>query len=358
MPIYTDKKSKRLYIQFDFQGKTYKKRLPEKIKKCEAEKLETKFKNDLFFEANGIKVKKDISFEDFLMDYFLPFAEAHYVKGSFDNVGVLCQSALPFFGGKKMRSITAANVETFKNFRSSKKTKHGTDRKPATVVRELGVISKIFSFAIKNEFLDFNPCSRVERPVFENLQDQIISSEKINVFLSSFESVWARDVTVLILNTGLRQNDALGLRKFNIDFERGIIRLLQGKTARKVEIPMNTVVIELIKQRWHNGSNLIFPSPKTGKQGTSIKKALEGACKRAGIEKFGTRVLRRTFGTMLDELNYSPSVQAKLLGHKDLRSINRYGRGKNILREAVEALPQVNPARILPLTKHKQLKEL
>lgn len=107
-------------------------------------------------------------------------------------------------------------------------------------------------------------------------------------------------------------------------------------------IPMNDRVQEIIRARWQNGSELIFPSPKTGKQGTSIKSALKGACERAKISKLGTRVLRRTFGTMLEELNFSSTVQAKLLGHGDLRSLNRYGRGKKILREAVEALPKTN----------------
>lgn len=57
-PIYTDKKTKRLYIQFDFLGQTYKKRLPEKTTKSEAARLETKHKNKLFFETNGVEAKR------------------------------------------------------------------------------------------------------------------------------------------------------------------------------------------------------------------------------------------------------------------------------------------------------------
>jgi integrase len=181
----------------------------------------------------------------------------------------------------------------------------------------------------------------------------VLSINQIELFLNSFRSDWARDVAVLILNTGLRQNDALGLKKFNVDLESGVIRLLQGKTGRRVEIPLNDVVESLIRARWHNGSDLVFPSPKTGRRGTSIKKALEGASKRAGIDKLVTRVLRRTFGTILNEMNYSSQVIAKLLGHGDLRSVHRYERGTRILRDAVEALPNTNPAKILPITCQK-----
>jgi integrase len=348
MSVLLDKKTNRLFIKFNFQGKTYKKRLPKEMTKKEAEKIEVAFKNKLFFEANGIVPKKDIIFEDFLSDYFLPFAIKHYTEDSYENVKIICKCLLKFVKGISMRRITAAEIERFKNFRQNLKTKHGTERKPATVIRELGVVSKIFSFAIKNEFLEFNPCRRVEKPVFDNLQDDVLPIDRIAVFLESFESKWGRDIAVLILNTGLRQNDALNLKKFNVDWNRGVIKLLQGKTKRKVEIPMNSTVQALLRSRLRNGHELFFPSPKTGQAGKSIKKALKGACDRAKIPVVGARTLRRTFGTMLDELNYNESTVAKLLGHTDLRSVHRYKRGKDILREAVESLESGNCANSVP----------
>jgi integrase/recombinase XerD len=354
MPIYTDKKTKRLYIQFDFQGETLKKRLPEKTTKREAEKIETKWKHQLFFEASEIVAANDILFEDFLVDYFLPFAEQNHSKVTFDAEVQICKSALTFLRGKKMRQVKAADVEKFKNFRTNLLTQHKKPRRPATIVREMSIISKIFSLAIKNDFLDFNPCSRVEKPKFDNIQNKILSYKDEAIFFASFESDWARDICLLVLNTGLRQNDALGLSKFNVDWDLRIIRLVQGKTQRVVEIPMNETVYELLNKHRHNGSDLFFPSPKTGKQGVSVKKACLGASQRAKIGHIMIRDLRRTFGTRLDELNYNDSTVAKLLGHSDLRSVHRYKRGKNILREAVEALESRNPAKILPLAKKEK----
>ena len=72
-----------------------------------------------------------------------------------------------------------------------------------------------------------------------------------------------------------------------------------------------------------------------------------GACARAKIEPLTIRDLRRTFGTRLCELNVNTTVTARLLGHTDLRSVHRYERGKEIMREAVELLD--NPTKILPL---------
>ena len=56
------------------------------------------------------------------------------------------------------------------------------------------------------------------------------------------------------------------------------------------------------------------------------------------------RDLRQTFRMQLDKSNYNDSTIAKLLGHSDHRSVHRYKRGKDILREAVNSLEKQNPA--------------
>lgn len=103
------------------------------------------------------------------------------------------------------------------------------------------------------------------------------------------------------------------------------------------------------------GSDLLFPSPKNGQQGTSVKKAMFGASARAKIEPLTIRDLRRTFGTRLCELNVNSTVTARLLGHSDSRSVHRYERGKEIMREAVGLLE--NPAKILPLARKSKTKK-
>lgn len=356
MAVYTDKKTKRLFIQFDFHGETIKRRLPKGTKKKDAERLETKLKNDLLFESFGIEKRKEITFENFLIEYFLPFAETHYSKEGFKTVVVICKDVLKFLKGLQIRRITASDIEKFKTHRQNLPTKHGKIRQPATIHREMNIISKVFSVAVKNDFIDYNPCSRVELPAYSNFQDKIIPLDKLRSFLDNFYSDWARDVSITILNTGLRQKDVLGLSKFSVDFENKVIRLIQGKTRREVKIPMNSLVFDVLMKRKDNGSELFFPSPKTGRQGTSVKTALAGAAARAKLGRVGTRVLRRSFATWLSELNYSSNVKAKLLGHSDNRSVVRYERETGILKEAVDSLANTTSAKILPATLKLKIK--
>jgi integrase len=119
-----------------------------------------------------------------------------------------------------------------------------------------------------------------------------------------------------------------------VDLISQLIRLIQGKTKRAVEIPMNNTVQTLIKSRWHNGNDFLSSSPKNRQQGIPVKKAMLGASLRAKIEPITIRDLKRTFGTRLCELNVNTTVTVRLPEHGDLRSVHRYERGKEIMREA------------------------
>jgi integrase len=341
--IYTDKKNGRLFVQFDYQGQTYKFRLPDGTTQKQAEKFETKKKSELFFEAHGVSERKETLYEDFLVDIYLPFIESNRCKTTFDQAVIVCRSSLKFLKGRTFRSIRPADIEKFKTYRMNLPTIHDRERSGSTIAKEISHISKVFSMAIRNDLCEYNPCSRVELPQFDNVQDKVLRPEDEERLFAEFKSDWARDVCKVILNTGLRQNDILGLTKFQVDWQAGDIVLVQGKTRKRVVIPMNETVQKIVREWWDKtpGSNLIFPSPKTGQQGKSIRKAFNAACGRIGIEKLGSRDARRSFGTRLHELKYDDMTVAQLLGHKDLRSVHRYKRGTEVKRAAVQDLEKV-----------------
>jgi integrase len=348
MGIYTDKRNGRLFVQFDYQGNTYKFRLPAGTTVKQAEKFETKKKSELFFEAHGVSERKETLYEDFLVEVYLPFIEKNRCADTFDQCVRICKDSLKFFKGRSIRSLKPADIEKFKTHRMHlPKYDHkaedytGGPRAASTIAKEISHISKMFNMAIKNDLCEYNPCSRVEMPRFDNVQDDVVDPIDEEQFYAAFRSDWAAAVARVIENTGLRQNDILGLTKFQVNWQTLEIVLVQGKTVDKVRIPMNETVQAIIRKWWddHAESELVFPSPKTGKRGTSIKKAVAGAARRAGLSvKVGSRVLRRTFGTRLHELGYDDMTVAGLLGHRDLRSVHRYKRGTQIKRTAVQDL--------------------
>ena len=338
MSIYTDKAG-RMFVQFDYKRQTHKQYLPVGSTRSQAAKLEVKMRSDLFFEANGMKPRHEVIFEHFVNDVYLPHVLANNGPEAFDRAEKLCIQSLPFFKGKPLRVIKPSDIEAFKSWRMKLPTMHDKIRKPSTVCRELAVISKMFGLAVNDDLCDYNPCSRIEKPKFDNLQNTVLEyADEEEFFLSfdKYQGTFARDVCRLVLNTGLSQKDALGLTVFNVDLQNRMINFTRGKTKRHVAIPLNDDAYAVCLPRVKHG--LLFPSPKTQKQATSVRSAMAGACRRAGIPTLTIFDLRRTFGTRLYESGADAITIAQLLGHAGLRMIPRYVRSSQNARNAVENL--------------------
>lgn len=345
MPVYRDTKTKRLYIEFQYRGFRYKERLPQGTTRATAEASEITAKNSLVLQSHGVPTKTDITFERFLKSYFGPHIDRHYSEDTLHKAIYVCKEAMPFFKGKAIRSIKPADVERFQAYRKGLKTRHGTLRKPATVLRELAVISALFSLAVKNDLCDYNPCSRVKKPTFDNIQDRLLEREDEDKFFKNMHSNWAKDICRFVLNTGLRQNDVMQLTRFGINREKRKLILIQGKTQRRLVVALNDAALEILNRRWHNGSKLLFPSPKSGTAKGSVRHAMTRACDRSGIPHVTIRDLRRTFATRGLEDGHDAWTVADALGHTSLRMIPRYVRSIKNKRKLVDSIgsPTMNP---------------
>jgi integrase len=350
MPVYLDSKTKRLFIKFTYKGDTVKRRLPEGMSRTDAAKLETKLKHEAFFDSHGLTDKAEVPvWERFVEDVYLEHVAANNSEGSLDKAIVICKAATKHFRGMAINQIKPADVERFKVERQNTQTRHGHRRKPATIHREMSIISRVFSLAVRNDHCFYNPCSRIDLPRFDNVQDAVLEMHQADLFFASFRNSLQRDIATVVIFTGLRQKDILGLEKKHVRMDANEIVTIQGKTQRRVRVPMNGVVRAIMEKRYELDGDLLFPSYRTGEQLKSIKNGIAFACQRAGLPKLGIRDLRRTFGTWLHELGYDDSTVASLLGHTDLRSVPRYKRGTEIKRTAVNDLEQIRARNVPPL---------
>ena len=130
-------------------------------------------------------------------------------------------------------------------------------------------------------------------------------------------------LVALALGTGMRRGELLNLSWPHVDFLRGVIHVVNTKTARDRIIPMSQRVREvLIEQRKTQKGDLVFASRRIAKRRAGeglvdVKKAFVAACEDAGIEDFHFHDLRHTFGTRLAEADCSEATIADLMGHSD-----------------------------------------
>jgi site-specific recombinase XerD len=74
-------------------------------------------------------------------------------------------------------------------------------RKPATVNREMCVLSKIFSLAVDAEILDDNPCRRVKKLRTANQRVRYLSNaEEEALFKALNGQDWVKNIIVMAIN--------------------------------------------------------------------------------------------------------------------------------------------------------------
>ena len=111
-----------------------------------------------------------------------------------------------------------------------------------------------------------------------------------------------------------------------MDFRDRIIRIIESKSGKGRILPMNSIVFEVLSAlRSQNGkSEFVFINPSTNKPYVDIKKAFNGACKKAGIDDFHLHDCRHSFASRLVKRGVDLIIVKELLGHASVVTTQRY----------------------------------
>lgn len=273
---------------------------------------------------------------DFVEETYLPWSKIH--KASYDDDVRTTSVLTDFFKGKNLRDIKPAMIEQFKAKRIA------AERAKATVNRELSVLSKVFTLAIRHEKADVNPCKSVERFALDNERVRYLTEdEEKRLFQAMGDNEQLKDIVTVALHTGMRRGEIFNLKWFDLDFERSLIQVRKTKTKLNRVVPMNSKIRKVLdKQR--RTSEFVFTSDKTGGRLRDVKKAFKTARVDAGIPDFQLRDLRHSCATRLADKGEELVTVAEILGHTDIRMTKRYSHGmQERKREALEKLVSFSP---------------
>lgn len=157
-----------------------------------------------------------------------------------------------------------------------------------------------------------------------------------------------RTILATAYGTGARVSELAHLRVQDIDSQRMIASIRQGKGRKDREIPLAPPLLELLRTYWrkYRPSGWLFPGGRSGHaiSKDSIEKVCAEACAKAGLSKHATpHSLRHAFATHLLEAGVHIRVIQELLGHKSLRTTARYAHltpeAVQFVREKLAALP-------------------
>ena len=142
--------------------------------------------------------------------------------------------------------------------------------------------------------------------------------------INSACNLFHRAMLMTVYSTGMRRAEMCQLKVADIDSDRMLIHIRQGKGRRDRDVPLSPKLLETLRQYWlwMKPKTYLFPGPITPKM---LWEACREAAQRAGITKaVRPHLLRHSFATHLLEGDADlPTLQA-LLGHADLKPTSIY----------------------------------
>ncbi len=294
---------------------TYDRKLAQAIEA----KIRTEIIEGSYFEK---LVGRKKTFRD-LMDRFM---KEHVPKVS-SSMQRGCKAKLnkhliPFFGDSNLLKITPKTIAEYKVLRND------AGAKPATINRELAMLSKAFSLAVKEwEWLKDNPLSKVPKEKEDNQRDRWLSIEEEKVLIDNSPK-WLKGLILFALHTGLRQEELLSLEWSRVSLVRKTILITKTKNDKPKTLPLNKIALDIINRRSKVRSiktDYVFLNRDGRKiNAACLRVAFYNVMRKAGIKNFRWHDLRHSHATRLAQAGVDIYKISKLLGHKDIKTTQRY----------------------------------
>jgi integrase/recombinase XerD len=179
----------------------------------------------------------------------------------------------------------------------------------------------------------------------------ILSEEEVARLIESASTSYHRVILMTLYGTGLRREELCRLKVTDVDSQRMVIHVRQGKGHKDRDVTLSPRLLEMLRAywKWRKPNIYLFPSyqrkrreqPITSK---TVYYAVREAARRAGIKKkVSPHLLRHSWATHLLERGTDLKTIQMLLGHFDLEATTIYlhlsQRHLQSVNNPIDALP-------------------
>ena len=267
-------------------------------------------------ETNGIK--QSYPFRTLFFKYYEEVGR--FKKGAEYDKGQLKVFDRKFgeLADKSIHDITPKDLTIWKNKRLKEVGAN-------TVIREIGLFSSVFSYAVQELFLiNTNPWAGVKKPSKPKPRHRRINSDEIDTLLSALSYKEGQVPTLpehyvawaflFALETAMRRGEILKMRREHI-FEK-YVHLPDTKNGEARNVPLTNKAKQLLTLIQHDSERII---PQTE---NAFRLMWERRKAKVGLSDIHFHDTRHEASTRLaNEQNLPFQVLAKMTGHKDINTL-------------------------------------
>lgn len=300
------------------------------------------------------------------LEYWLEnYAKANTGAKTFERYSEIVRgSIIPALGHHTLTKLQPLHIQAFYTEALTKGRKDGRGGLSPTTVKHIhGVLREALGHAVKWQLVARNVADAVEAPKKAWLQVEVLPEDEIRRLLKAAEGTPLHLAVLVLLTTGLRRGELLGLHWSDVDLNRGTmsvrhsveqtrdgIRLKAPKTARSrrmVLVPPVTVdalrrhKAEQGKHRLQLGEayrnqDLVFAAPDGGLPNPyALTDSFRRLVQRLGI-KAHLHTLRHCHATQMLLLGVHPKIASERLGHSSVdMTLNVYSHALPSMQQEV-----------------------
>ena len=194
---------------------------------------------------------------------------------------------------------------------------------PATVSQYVSALRFLFVKTLRRHFL----AEYIPFPKSRKRLPTVLSPEEVTRLIDAACNLYHRTLLMTLYSTAVRRAELCRLKVQDIDSQRMMIRINQGKGGRDREVPLSPKLLETLRVyfRWMRPTTFLFPGTVKGVRAdvpiTSnvVWLACRQAAQRAGITKrLSPHSLRHSCASHLLEAGADLRTIQVLLGHSRL----------------------------------------
>jgi len=246
---------------------------------------------------------------------------------------------IPLLGRRHLLGLSRADIERFQRQVTEGKT--ATDEKtgphgraiveggPGVAARATAVLSAILAFAVERGLRPDNPARGVKRNKGRKIERFLSAAElaRLGEALAEADSPAGNPTMIaairLLLLTGCRKNEILGLRWEWVDLERGALRLPDSKTGAKL-VPLGAPALEILGSLpRRDGCPWVLPAARGAGHLVGLPLVWRKIARAAGLADVRLHDLRHGFASVAVAAGSSLYILGKVLGHKAARTTER-----------------------------------
>lgn len=312
------------------------------------------------FNQSGVKIDaKKISLQDYLTDWAKTFKRGTIKDSSYDTLEkTIRNQIIPYIGIIHLQQVSSADIQGLLNTLKNKGYSYSTVKKAHDCLNDMFEHATIADDIAKNPMVLVKMLAQSE---FEKKDIRYFSEEECSLIIEESSRQYSTgkpvyqyaDAYILMLHTGLRLGETIGLKKSDWNKEENTLHVqrniqsiskrddngdrIKGKqlvfnTTKTYSgdriLPLNKAATDALTRlcEQHPNSEYIVCSSKGDIiPPERLERTFYRILKNIGINQAGTHSLRHTFASVLFSKETDVKTVSELLGHASIQiTLNTY----------------------------------